>query len=112
MRTHVRVLAAFGFIFGVSASGITQAAEPTIIFVTHGQAADSFWSIVKKGADDAGKAMHVRVLYRAPASYDMTQMSQLIAAAANQHPDGIVVSIPHATALGTAIRSAVAGGFP
>ena len=33
---------------------LAQDAQPSrIVFVTHGQAADHYWSVVKKGVDDA-----------------------------------------------------------
>ena len=42
----------------------------------------------------------------------MVAMSQLIDAAVNQEPDGLVVSIPDADALGPSIEKAVAAGIP
>jgi simple sugar transport system substrate-binding protein len=96
------------------ASGGARAEEKgiSIVMVTHGQASDPFWATVKKGAEDAGKAMGVRVSYRAPDTFDMTQMAQLIAAATNQNPDGLVVSIPDPEALGPSIKAAVSAGIP
>ena len=80
--------------------------------ITHGQASDPFWSIVKNGADAAARDAGVKLSYRAPNTFDMVAMGQLITAAANQQPDGIVVSIPDADALGGPIRSAVSQGIP
>ena len=37
-----------------------------IAVVTHGQSADSYWGVVKKGVDDAAKLMGVDVSYQAP----------------------------------------------
>ena len=42
----------------------------------------------------------------------MVAMSQLIDAAVNQEPDGLIVSIPDADALGPSIERAVAAGIP
>jgi simple sugar transport system substrate-binding protein len=39
-------------------------------------------------------------------------MAELITSAANQHPDGIIVSIPDSSALAGAIRGAVKAGIP
>jgi len=83
-----------------------------IIVVTHGQANDAFWSVVKNGVEQAGKDTGVNVEYRSPETFDMVAMSQLIDAAANQEPDGIIVSIPDADALGPSIERAVAAGIP
>ncbi len=86
-------------------------AETTIIVVSHGQASDPFWSVVKNGVTQAAKDYGVEVDYRAPETFDMVAMAQLIEAAINQEPDGLIVSIPDADALGPAIRKAVAAGI-
>ena len=83
-----------------------------IIVVSHGQANDPFWSVVKNGVAAAGQDMKVQVDYRAPETFDMVAMSQLIDAAVNQKPAGLIVSIPDASALGPAIQKAVAAGIP
>jgi simple sugar transport system substrate-binding protein len=113
MKVFRRVLVGLFAAAGLAlAAGTAQAKDLTIIMVTHGEASDPFWAAVKKGADDAGKAMHAKVLYRAPETFDMVKMAQLIRAATNQRPDGLVVSIPDADALGSAIKGAVASGIP
>ncbi len=83
-----------------------------IVVVSHGQAADSFWSVVKNGVDRAAQDMRVTVEYQAPQTFDMVAMSQLIDAAVASNPDGLVVSIPDADALGDSIRAAVDAGIP
>jgi simple sugar transport system substrate-binding protein len=89
-----------------------QAKDIKIIVVSHGQASDPFWSVVKNGVSEAAKDMGVTVDYRAPETFDMVAMGHLIDAAANQAPDGIAVSIPDADALGPSIQKAVAAGIP
>lgn len=83
-----------------------------IVVVSHGQANDPFWSVVKNGVDLAAEHTGSKVSYRAPETFDMVAMSQLIDAAVNQEPDGLVVSIPDADALGPSIMKAVAAGIP
>lgn len=102
--------AILGTAFSVAASAAAQ--EPMIIAVTHGQASDPFWSIVKNGIVQAGKDSNVSVDYRAPETFDMVAMAQLIEAAVNQNPAGIVISNPDPDALGPAIEKAVAAGIP
>jgi simple sugar transport system substrate-binding protein len=92
------------------ASGPAQATR--IVVITHGQASDAFWSVVKKGVDDAGALMGVEVQYQAPQTFDMIAMKQLIDAAVASQPDGLVVSIPDAEALGDSIKAAVSAGIP
>ena len=66
--------------------------------ITHGQAADPYWSVVKNGVDAAAKTQGVKAEYLAPETFDMVQMAQLIDAAVASKPDGLVVSIPDADA--------------
>jgi simple sugar transport system substrate-binding protein len=68
--------------------------------------------VVKNGVELAAKHSGANVEYRAPETFDMVAMSQLIDAAVNQEPDGLVVSIPDADALGPSIQRAVAAGIP
>lgn len=90
----------------------TPALAQDIIVVSHGQANDPFWSVVKNGVDLAAQHTGANVDYRAPETFDMVAMSQLIDAAVNQEPDGLVVSIPDGDALGPSIERAVAAGIP
>jgi len=89
-----------------------NAQETSIIVVSHGQASDPFWSVVKNGVAQAAADMGVNVDYRAPETFDMVAMAQLIDAAVNQNPAGLIVSIPDGDALGPSIQKAVAAGIP
>jgi simple sugar transport system substrate-binding protein len=82
--------------------------------ITHGQASDPFWSVVKKGVDQAAHDMGVTAIYESPASttFDVVAMAHLIDTAVAAHPAGLVVSIPDPTGLGPSIRAAVAAGIP
>ena len=95
-------------------AGGDQAAAPDlrVIFVTHGQASDPFWSVVQNGARQAGRDLGVRVEYQAPESFDMVVMAQLIDAAVASNPDGLVVSMPDVDALGPVVREAIEAGIP
>jgi simple sugar transport system substrate-binding protein len=83
-----------------------------IVVITHGQASDTFWSVVKNGVDQAAVDMRVTVEYQAPSTFDMVAMSQLIDAAVASEPDGLVVSIPDPDALGPSVQAAIAAGIP
>jgi simple sugar transport system substrate-binding protein len=95
---------------GTSSGGTSRNLKFYVI--THGQASDPFWSVVKKGVDQAAKDMGVQAIYEAPPTFDMVAMSHLIDSAVAAHPDGLVVSIPDANALGNSIKGAVAAGIP
>ncbi len=84
----------------------------TIAVVTHGQASDPFWSVFKKGVDDAAAAMGADVTYSAPATFDMVAMAQLIDAAVATNPDGLVVSLPDFDALKDSLTAAQEAGIP
>jgi simple sugar transport system substrate-binding protein len=83
-----------------------------IVVVSHGQASDPFWSVVQNGVQQAGEDMGVTVEYQAPPTFDMVAMSQLIDAAVASQPDGLIVSVPDADALGASITAAVEAGIP
>ncbi len=82
-----------------------------IVFVTHGQASDPFWSVVQRGAREAARDVGARVEYQAPESFDMVTMAQLIDAAVASGPDGLVVSMPDADALEPSLRAAMEDGI-
>lgn len=82
------------------------------VVVSHGQASDPFWSVAANGVSDAGDDMGVTVEYQAPGTFDMVEMSAIIDAAVASQPDGLIVTIPDADALGDSIRAAVAAGIP
>jgi simple sugar transport system substrate-binding protein len=91
--------------------GVTQR-DFRFVVVTHGQASDPFWSVAANGVDAAAEDMGVEVEYQAPDTFDMVAMSDLIDAAVASQPDGLVVSIPDADALGPSIQAAVDAGIP
>lgn len=107
MRQHLRALA-LATAMAIPAAALAQ----DIIVVSHGQANDPFWSVVKNGVDYAAKETGANVSYRAPETFDMVAMGQLIDAAVNQEPDGLVISVPDADALAPSIERAVAAGIP
>jgi simple sugar transport system substrate-binding protein len=95
-----------------SEQGGVKRTDVSIQVVTHGQAADPFWSVVKNGVDTAAEDLGVSVEYRAPERFDMPAMRRLIDAAVAKKPDGLAVSIPDPDALTSSIRKAVDAGVP
>jgi simple sugar transport system substrate-binding protein len=87
-------------------------AAARIAVVSHGQASDPFWAIVKRGVDDAAVQTGVAVSYRAPDTYDAARMRRLIDEAIGARLDGLVVSLPDVEALAPAIRRAESAGVP
>ena len=94
------------------AGGSGDRAGIDIEVVTHGQASDPFWSIFKNGVVQAAKDMGVTANYSAPDTFDMVKMGQLIDAACAKKPQGLVISLPDATALGPSVTKCIAAGVP
>lgn len=82
----------------------------TIAVVSHGKQGDSFWDIVKKGAEDGGAAECVKVSYQG--SGNPNEQSQAIDSAVAQGVAGIVVSMANPDGLKTSVKAAVAKGIP
>jgi simple sugar transport system substrate-binding protein len=95
----------------VPLSGLAQK-KPRILFITHGQTGDSFWAVVRRGAETAAKETDCDLQYQAPAQFDMVAMSRLIDSAVAAKPDGLIVSIPDVDLLGKSIQAAVAAKIP
>ncbi len=93
-----------------SSSGGGTARNYTFAVVTHGAAGDAFWSVVKAGAEQAGKDEGVKVTYQSDG--DPQSQSQLIDAAVSQKVNGLVVSMANPDALKAAIQKAVQAGIP
>jgi len=86
--------------------------KPKIIVVTHGQASDPFWLVVRNGVETAAKETGSDVEYQATGQFDLPAMSKLVDAAVASKPDGLVVSIPDAAFLSKSIQAAVAAKIP
>ncbi|MFD6826579.1 sugar ABC transporter substrate-binding protein [Streptomyces sp. NPDC060085] len=106
------------FVAGCQSSGTGDSSSEKprnkvkIIAVTHGQAADPYWSVVKRGVDEAARDLGVSVSYQSPQTFDIAEMQKLLDAAIAQKPDGIVVSLPDVDALAPGVKKAVASGIP
>ena len=92
--------------------GGLRVASARIAAISHGQASDPFWAIVKKGLDDAARQTGVAVSYRAPDSYDIARMRRLIDEAIEANLDGLIVSLPDVQGLRAPIRRARRAGIP
>ena len=90
----------------------TMAMAERYVMITHTQGTDPFWPVVEKGGRDAAAAIGAEFEYNFDPSGDMSGMAKLIEAAAASNPDGIIVSLPDADALGGAIRAAADAGIP
>lgn len=91
-------------------AGQEGAGDLTIAVVTHGDGG-SFWSVAKKGAEDAGRDLGVDVEY-SESNNDPEEQAQLIEAAVTEGVDGIAVSAPNPDAIVDAVQTAIDAGIP
>ncbi|HEX2133464.1 MAG TPA: sugar ABC transporter substrate-binding protein [Actinophytocola sp.] len=78
--------------------------------ITHGTEGDAFWSVVKNGAEAAGRDLGVSVSY--VSNGDPGAQAKLIDNAVAQGKTGLVVSMANPDALKASIEAAVDAGIP
>jgi simple sugar transport system substrate-binding protein len=89
---------------------LTQKKDVTIAMVTHGDGG-SFWSVAKKGAEQAAKDMGVTLKY-SESNNDPEEQAQMIEAAVSEGVDGLAVSAPNPDAIKDAVQTAVDAKIP
>ena len=84
----------------------------TMYFVGFGGADSPFWTIVMKGAEDAGRQANVDVRWVSPLEFEIKQIVDLIDQAIAAQPDGIAMAIADPVAQAEAAQRAVDAGIP
>jgi len=111
IKTAIAALA-----IGVAATAahaqMKEAKDVKIAVVVHGTSADQYWTVVKRGVDDAAALTGAQVQYVSPQVFDEVEHARLIDAAVASKPDGIIVSIADPDALRSAVTGAIAAGIP
>jgi simple sugar transport system substrate-binding protein len=99
-------------IAAASMLGTTQsfAAKYTIAMITHAQPGDTFWDIIRKGANAAAKKDDVKLVYLA--SPDANKEAQLIQNVTQQHVDGIALTLAFPDAEAANVKAAEKAGIP
>jgi simple sugar transport system substrate-binding protein len=82
----------------------------TIAMVTHGAPGDTFWDIIRKGAQAASDKDNVDFKYSSDP--DSGKQATLIQSAIDSKVDGIAVTLPDPPAIGPAVKKAIAAGIP
>src|SRR5438128_12016849 len=95
-----------------SAAGAGKANTPqmTIAMITHQAPGDTFWDIIRKGAEAASAKDNVSLQYSNDP--DASKQAQLIQAAIDKKVDGIAVTDPNTGSLSATIKKAIAAGIP
>ena len=81
-----------------------------IALITHAAAGDTFWDIVRKGAEEAAAKDNVELLYTADP--EAGRQAQLIQQAIDQKVDGIAVTLAKPEALKDVLKKATDAGIP
>lgn len=95
---------------GLPAFAATSAMGYKYSVVVHDNPNGSFWFVVTRGANDAGKAMNADV--NVQGSGDHAKQAQYVDAAVATKVDGIVVSLADPGSLAASIQKATAAGIP
>ncbi len=95
---------------GTEAVSQTQAGDLTFYMITHSDDGP-FWSVVKRGAEQAAKDLGVKLVWK-PGNNDPQVMVKDIEAAVAAGASGIAASLPNADALVGPLKAAVAAHVP
>ena len=84
--------------------------QMTIAMITHAQPGDTFWDIIRKGANAAAKKDNVKLIYLADPTAN--KEAQLITNVVQQHVDGIALTLAFPDAEAPAVKAAEKAGIP
>jgi simple sugar transport system substrate-binding protein len=96
-----------------NAAGAGQVASTPrikVALITHAAPGDTFWDIVRKGAEEAAAKDNVELLYTSDP--EGGRQAQLIQQAVDQKVDGIAVTLAKPDALKDALKKATDAGIP
>ena len=84
--------------------------ELTIAMITHEVPGDSFWDLIRKGAEMAAKKDNVKLQYSSDP--EAPNQANLVQTAIDSKVDGIAVTLAKPDAMAPAVRNAIAAGIP
>jgi simple sugar transport system substrate-binding protein len=88
----------------------TAAPRRTISLVTHQTPGDTFWDLVRRGAEAAAAKDNVDLQYSHDP--DAARQADLVRAAVNTKVTGIAVTLAKPEVMATAVQAAIASGIP
>ena len=91
-------------------AGKANTPEMTVQMVTHAAPGDTFWDIIRKGAEAAAAKDNVKFQYSSDP--DSGKQATLIQNAIDAKVDAIAVTIPDPPAIAPAVRKAIDAGIP
>ena len=91
-------------------AGQANTPEMTVQMVTHAAPGDTFWDIIRKGAEAAAAKDNVKFQYASDP--DSGKQATLIQNAIDAKVDAIAVTLPDPPAIGPAVKKAIDAGIP
>jgi simple sugar transport system substrate-binding protein len=85
-------------------------ADVVIGVATHGGPGDSFWDVVKRGAEQAASDLGITLRYNG--SGEVVEQAQFVDTYVTEDVDGIVVSLANPEGMQDSLTAAVAAGIP
>lgn len=82
----------------------------TVAMITHGAPGDTFWDLVRKGAEDAARKNNIELRYSSDP--EAPNQANLVQNAIDSRVDGIAVTLPNADAVGPVARKAADKKIP
>ena len=90
--------------------GTVDTPRMTVAMVTHGAPGDTFWDLVRKGAEDAAKKDNVE--FRYSSDPQAPNQANLVQNAIDSKVDGIAVTMPNPEAIGAVTKKASDAHIP
>jgi simple sugar transport system substrate-binding protein len=95
---------------GEGGGGTVDTPRYVVSMVSHGAPGDTFWDLVRKGAEDAARKDNIELRYSSDPQ--APNQASLVQSAIDSDVDGIAVTMPNANAMGPAAQLAVDAGIP
>ncbi|ALC04514.1 ABC transporter periplasmic component [Corynebacterium deserti GIMN1.010] len=95
---------------GGEGGGTVDTPRLVVAMVSHGAPGDTFWDLVRKGAEDAAQKDNIELRYSSHP--EVPDQANLVQNAIDSQVDGIAMTMPNAQALGPVAQRAVDAGIP
>lgn len=92
------------------AEGSEDMPKLKVAMITHQAPGDTFWDVVRTGAETSAKRNGIELLYSNDP--DGARQAQLVQQAIDQKVDGIVVTLAKADAMSSSVKQAIDAGIP
>lgn len=95
---------------GAVGGGGVDTQRKVVAMISHGAPGDTFWDLVRKGAEDAANKSNIELRYSSDPQ--APNQANLVQSAIDSKVDGIAVTMPNAQAIGPVAQKAVDAGIP